>query len=56
MISTDDLVRILIEVAAGREPPESEPADHREIRARLAAEVEQIRDRGGTIEIPPEVP
>lgn len=56
MIDTDELIEMLRDILRGKPAPQGEDADRRELRERMAAEVEAIRAAGGVIDIPPEVP
>lgn len=55
-MTTERMLKILLEVANGVEPPEQESAEDAAVRAALKSEVAAIRARGGIIDVPPELP
>jgi hypothetical protein len=48
--------RILLEVAKGVPAPAREPKEHAEVRRKLQIEVDEIRLKGGIVDIPSELP
>jgi hypothetical protein len=56
VIPTDVLERMLLDVVAGRPGPPNESAERREVRAKLTREVQEIRDKGGQVDVPAEIP
>jgi hypothetical protein len=55
MIRTDQLEKILVEVVTGK-PPSLQTPEADAIRAQFTREVEEIRAKGGVVEIPGEIP
>lgn len=55
MIDTREMEKMLVEIVTGKLPSLRTPeAD--ELRAKLTAEVEAIHAKGGTVEVPHEIP
>jgi hypothetical protein len=55
MITTDDLSRMVVEIMTGQEPSR---LDEESMRAwnQLKAECDEIKRKGGVVEIPGEIP
>ncbi len=47
---------ILLEVTNGVPPPAHESAEDAAVRAQLKKEVDEIRVKGGIVDVPPELP
>lgn len=56
MIHTDDINRLLVEIVTGKPPAVPDDAELAAMRAQLQKECDEIKARGGEIEIPFEVP
>jgi hypothetical protein len=56
MITSADLERILVEVITGKDMAGPDNQERAVARKKLMIEVKEIRDRGGIVEIPPEIP
>lgn len=55
-VHSDDVERILLEVTLGRSGPVDESTELRKLREQLAKEVVEIRDKGGVVDVPHEIP
>ena len=55
-MDTDDVTRILVEVATGKPAPFEESAEFAAMRAQLKIECDEIIAKGGTVDVPHEIP
>ena len=55
-MDSERMTKILLEVTLGKPAPEHEGAEDAAIRARLKKEVDEIRAKGGAVDVPPELP
>jgi hypothetical protein len=55
-MNTEQMTKILLEVSNGKKPPTHESEDAAVVRAKLQAEVEAIRAKGGIVDVPRELP
>lgn len=56
MIKTDDLERMLVEITTGKPPARPDSLEEAAMRSQLMKECNEIEARGGTVEIPHEIP
>lgn len=56
MIDTDDLSRILVEIETGKPPAIPDTPRLMRLRAQLTLEINEIKAKGGTVDVPHEIP
>ena len=56
MIHSDDVERLLVEIVTGKEPAFPDTSELAALRAELKRDCEKIAARGGTVDIPHEIP
>jgi hypothetical protein len=56
MVTVPEIERMILDIQNGVPAPPGEDAEHAAMRAKLRTEIVGIRRRGGTVEIPPDVP
>ena len=55
-MNSDDVTRILVEVATGREPATPDDDEQAAMRAQLKIECDEIVAKGGVVDVPHEIP
>jgi hypothetical protein len=56
MIDVGTMERMLIEITTGKQPARADTPEEAKVRAKLKAECDDIKARGGVVEIPHEIP
>lgn len=55
-ITSDDVERLLVEIATKKPPPVADTPELTDLRARLQDECDEIIANGGIIDVPHEIP
>jgi hypothetical protein len=54
-LGTDTMMRIAVELQTGKAPPRPDTPEEAEARRTLTREIREIEEKGGIVDLPPEI-
>ena len=55
-MTSDEMVQLAMDITLGRPAPPNESPEWKAARARLTAQIDEIKAKGGVVDLPREIP